>query len=229
MVGCQSFKGTDGYRLIDFAPPAGVFARVGTDPAKYPRQGQVLHYDLQCLFELALLHHLHITLDVQSCRACQTAGGLVALLDGKGTRYGLGVFFEGSLSFGQTLIIFTWQYDRTHLGTFAARSTSGAVDITRGFTDFDLKISRLTLNRLHIRQGDEVDVQMPADLDQFGGNNSHGAVIGGKGLVQLAHHTTYGSGFFDHMHQEARIRQIQRSLHSSNPATNNHYRSLYVF
>jgi len=176
----------------------------------------------------ASLHHLHITLDIQSCRACQTARGLVALLDGEGTRYGLGVFLEGSLSFGQTLIIFTWQYDRTHLGTIAARSTSGDVNITRGLTDSDLKISRLTLNRFHIRQGNEIDVQMPADLDQFGGNNSHGTVVGGKGLVQLAHHTTDSSGFFDHMYQEARIRQIQRSLHSGNPATNNHYRSLYI-
>ena len=28
---------------------------------------------------------------------------------------------------------------------------------------------------------------MPADLDQFGRNNSHGTVIGGKGLVELGH------------------------------------------
>jgi len=95
--------------------------------------------------------------------------------------------------------------------------------------DFDLKIPHLTLNRLDIRQGDEVDVQMPADLDQFGGNNSHGAVIGGEGLVQLAHYTADSSGFFDHVHQEARIRQVQRSLHPGNPTANNHYRSLYVF
>ena len=32
----------------------------------------------------------------------------------------------------------------------------------------------------------EFDVDMPADLDQFGRDNSHGTVIGGKSLVQLA-------------------------------------------
>jgi hypothetical protein len=31
---------------------------------------------------------------------------------------------------------------------------------------------------------------MPADLDQFGRNNSHGTVVGGKGLVQFTHDTT---------------------------------------
>ena len=29
----------------------------------------------------------------------------------------------------------------------------------------------------------EFDIDVPADLDQFGGDNSHGTIIGGKGLV----------------------------------------------
>jgi len=37
---------------------------------------------------------------------------------------------------------------------------------------------------------------MPADLDQFRGDDSHGTIVGGKGLVQLRHDTTYGGGFF---------------------------------
>jgi hypothetical protein len=35
----------------------------------------------------------------------------------------------------------------------------------------------------HLREGQELDVEMPADLDQFGRKDSHGAVIGGEGLV----------------------------------------------
>ena len=30
---------------------------------------------------------------------------------------------------------------------------------------------------------------MPADLDQFGRENSHGTVVGGKGFVELSHVT----------------------------------------
>jgi len=33
---------------------------------------------------------------------------------------------------------------------------------------------------------------MPADLDQFGRDNSHGTVIGGKGLVELGHEPADG-------------------------------------
>jgi hypothetical protein len=33
---------------------------------------------------------------------------------------------------------------------------------------------------------------MPADLDQFGRDNSHGAVIGGKRLVHLGHDPANG-------------------------------------
>jgi hypothetical protein len=32
-----------------------------------------------------------------------------------------------------------------------------------------------------------LNVNMPADLDQLGRDNSHGTVIGGEGLVQLRH------------------------------------------
>jgi len=38
----------------------------------------------------------------------------------------------------------------------------------------------------------KLDVGMPADLDQFGRNNSHGAVIGWKSLVQLGHDAANG-------------------------------------
>jgi hypothetical protein len=41
------------------------------------------------------------------------------------------------------------------------------------------------------------DVDVPADLDQFGRDNSHGTVIGGEGFVQFTHNPTYGRTFFD--------------------------------
>ena len=35
--------------------------------------------------------------------------------------------------------------------------------------------------------GQNLDIRMPADLDQFGREYSHGAIIGGIGLVKLGH------------------------------------------
>jgi hypothetical protein len=44
----------------------------------------------------------------------------------------------------------------------------------------------------NLAKGEKFDVGMPADLDQFWGNDSHRTVIGGEGLVQLGHDPTNG-------------------------------------
>jgi len=51
--------------------------------------------------------------------------------------------------------------------------------------DGDSQIPHLPGDALHLRQSQQLYIEMPADLDQFGREDSHGAVIGGKGLVQL--------------------------------------------
>jgi hypothetical protein len=56
----------------------------------------------------------------------------------------------------------------------------------------DLEVSFGAFNLVYLGRGDQVDIEMPADLDQFGRDDSHGTVIGGKSLVQFAHDTTNG-------------------------------------
>jgi hypothetical protein len=51
--------------------------------------------------------------------------------------------------------------------------------------DFDFKIPGFSIDSGYFREGQKLNIQVPADLDQFGRGNSHGTVIGGKGLVQL--------------------------------------------
>ena len=70
---------------------------MGAYPAKHSWQGEVLHYDLQGLLILSLAHHLHIPLYIEPGRAGQAARGLIFLLYGKGSGYGLGVFFISGL------------------------------------------------------------------------------------------------------------------------------------
>jgi hypothetical protein len=53
------------------------------------------------------------------------------------------------------------------------------------FEDLNLEISLFPLDVNNLRKCQEFNIEVPADLDQFGRNNSHGAVIGGKGLIQL--------------------------------------------
>ena len=49
--------------------------------------------------------------------------------------------------------------------------------------DSDFEISLRPLNIVYLCTSDQINIQMPADLDQFRGDDSHGTVIGGKGLV----------------------------------------------
>ena len=60
----------------------------------------------------------------------------------------------------------------------------------------DLKVPLFAFNPVYLGAGDKADIEMPADLDQFGRDNSHGTIIGGKGLVQLGHYPANGGGFF---------------------------------
>jgi len=64
---------------------------------------------------------------------------------------------------------------------------------------------------------------MPADLDQFGCEYSHGAVIGGEGLVKLGHMTPDARCLFDHVYLKTGVGKIKRGLNTADPSTNNHY------
>jgi hypothetical protein len=76
--------------------------------------------------------------------------------------------------------------------TRTAACTKIHVDGSGAFSDFDFKITRFTSDGFEIRVGDKLDVQMPADLDQYRRDNSHRAVIGGECLVKLRHHAANG-------------------------------------
>jgi len=62
--------------------------------------------------------------------------------------------------------------------------------------DSDFEISLRPLDIVYLCTGDQINIQMPADLDQFRGDDSHGTVIGREGLVQFTHYPTDGRRFF---------------------------------
>jgi hypothetical protein len=70
---------------------------------------------------------------------------------------------------------------------------------------------------------------MPADLDQFGRQYSHGAVIGGEGFVKLGHVTANTRGFIDQVHLKACGGKIKGCLNTANPPANHHDVAKLVF
>jgi len=111
---------------------------------------------------------LDIALDVQSGRACQAAGGFILLFNGKGAGDGLGVLFEGGFADGQAPVEFVGKFDGADLGAIAAAGAFGKVDEPRVLLDGGGKATFFSLEINKFRIGDQFDVQMPADLDQFG-------------------------------------------------------------
>jgi len=74
---------------------------------------------------------------------------------------------------------------RTILNAAPASCTKIHVDAACTFLDPDLEIPGRAFDRFKISIGDKFDIQVPADLDQFRRDNSHGAIICGEGFVQL--------------------------------------------
>jgi hypothetical protein len=55
-----------------------------------------------------------------------------------------------------------------------------------------VKSSNFPFHPFHFSIRNDVDILVTADLDQFRGDYSHGAVIGRKGFIQLRHEAAYG-------------------------------------
>ena len=66
-------------------------------------------------------------------------------------------------------------------------SVLGGVDVAGLFLQGNREITLLTGYLRQFGEGMQLNVGVPADLDQLRGDNSHGAVVGGKGLVDLRH------------------------------------------
>jgi hypothetical protein len=75
----------------------------------------------------------------------------------------------------------------------------------------------------------DLNVDVPADLDQFWGDDSHGTVVSGKGLVDLGHLAANGRALFNQVDIIARVGGIQRSLYTGNASSNNHDGSKDLF
>jgi hypothetical protein len=63
---------------------------------------------------------------------------------------------------------------------------------------------------------------MPADLDQFGCQYSHTAVVGREGLIELGHVTAYARRLLNQVYLKPGSCQIQRCLDTADPSADNH-------
>ena len=92
----------------------------------------------------------------------------------------------------QALIKFVIDQNRAVFRT--GRTTRAFVfyDVPGLLDQADFEVSRFPFYTVDFSIAQDLYVWMPADLDQFGREYSHRAVIGGKGLIKLGHMTANG-------------------------------------
>ena len=135
----------------------------------------------------------------------------------------LGITQVSRLTLGQAHVVFVGHFLRAFLGAETAGDALLHVDIARHLAHLDREIPRLAADPDDLRRSHDLDVNVPADLDQLGRDNSHGAVIGGKGLVQLRHDPTNGGFGLHHVNEVSGIGQIQSGLHPGDTAADHHH------
>ena len=90
------------------------------------------------------------------------------------------------------MIVWIRDLDRAILYTGSTTRAFVLYDVSGLFIQGDLEVSCCSIYSLNFSISQDLYVGMPADLDQFGREYSHGAVIGGKGLIKLGHFAPNG-------------------------------------
>ena len=85
------------------------------------------------------------------------------------------------------MIVWIRDLDRAVLYTGSTPRAFVLYNVSGLFIQGDLEVSCFPFYSVNFRIGQDLYIGMPADLDQFGREYSHGAVIGGIGLVKLGH------------------------------------------
>jgi hypothetical protein len=173
--------------FVDFLAGAGPFTGVVTDPAADPGKGMLFLEKLHSFPVFPGIDQGDVSLNAHVGRTGRPTGGGAALGDSIAAGNRLGILFKSGFSPGKTLVILVGQLNGTDLGALPATGTLGQVYKAGLLAELGLEISGFADQSQDLGIGQEFDVQMPADLDQFGRDNSHGTVVGGKGLVQLGH------------------------------------------
>ena len=218
----------DGQGLVHVVARAGLLAGMVAHASANAGKRVLLAKQIQGFSVLALVDQGDVALDAHMSGARGLARGSAALFNGKGAGHALGIELVGRLTVAKALVEQVRRLYGADLGALAAGRALVQIHVARALSQFDLEVTGLARNPLHLGQGVEVDVQVPPGFDQLGRYDAHGAVVGGKRLVELGHHAADGRLLLDHMHQIARVGHIQGRLNARDSSSDHHYGTDYI-
>ena len=147
------------------------------------REGVIFLEKRQCFPVFFLIDEGDVALNADMCRAGGLARGCATLADAKGSGNRLGILLEDRFSIRQAFVVFVGQRYGADLGTFIAACAFCQIDKPGLLMDGGGQISGFALKVQKFSICKQFYVQVPADLDQFWGNDSHCTIIGGECLV----------------------------------------------
>ena len=216
VVGGEPLQVAHGHGLVHLVAVAVVLAGVVADATADRRKRALLADQVVGFLELPLGDKCDVSLCVYARRARgfarRSAVGLRYPVD---VRNRLRVRTEDRLSLALGAIELTGQRHGADFDAVAAGVTFFEVDVSRALADADLEVARLTADVLNVRERDDLDIPVARALDELGRQRAHGAVAGGKGLVQLGHPPADCRRGLDEVDLEAGLGQIQRRLDAS--------------
>jgi hypothetical protein len=161
-------------------------------------------------------------------RTCDFAGRHAPFGHRVRSGYGLCIGFIDGLPGAQALFEFIRQLDWADRCAVAATGTFRFINVTGLLAHRNLEIPFGSGDFFYRSTRKQADIEMPADLDQFGGDNSHGTVIGREGFIQLRHGTADAELFVQQIYIIPGIRQIQGGLHPGNTPAHDQDRSCWL-
>ena len=167
VVGKKTVQLTDGKGLVHVVTGTDLLAGMVADPAADTGKRMLLLEEFKGFPVLSLVDKGDIALNTHMCGAGGFAWCGAALVDSKGAGNGLGIFFESRLAFREPFVIFVGACNGTYLGTLAAAGALVRVDKAGFLVHFCREITGFSLQLHQFRVGEQFDVEMPADLDQF--------------------------------------------------------------
>ena len=222
-IGDKALEVHDVDGLLDPAAHAGLLAGMVADPAADAREGVLLLDEPEGFLVFAGCDEGHVALDADVGGAGRLAGGRTQLVDGEPAGDGLGEMPVGGLSVAQVLVEIGLDRDGTDGGTVAAARALGEIDEPGRLRELDGEAARLALDGLHRPAGQDLHVGMPADLDEFRGENAGRTVVGGERLVELGHDPANADPVFYHVDLHPGIGEVQGGLDPGDPGSHHHH------
>ena len=198
-----------GNGVVKISSGADFFAGMMANPAANCRKGMCLFKEFKGFAVLSLIYQCNVSLHAHVSRTGRFTRGCTPLFNGKSAGHRLRKELVGSFAASKPLVKEVGDFYRAYLFALTTGRALFQINVARVFQDLNAEIACLTVQLQDFCHGQKVDVEVSSALDQFGRDDTHGAIIRRERLVQLGHNPTNGRVLLHQIDEVAGVSQVQ--------------------